>query len=57
MRDRFIFGFIVSAILLAFTAWLSGFDFDHRSVDVAFGFVMGVLLSFIGGMMADLNDY
>lgn len=56
MINKFILGFIGSAIILAFTAWLAGYNFDYRSVDVAFGFIFGVLLSFIGGMVADLSE-
>jgi len=54
---RFIIGFIASAILLTFTWWLAGYNFDQRNIDVAFGFGMSVILSFIAGMGAETTKY
>jgi hypothetical protein len=54
---RFVIGFIGSAIPIAVMWWLSGFDFDHRSVDVAFGFVLSLLVSFLGGILLESTKY
>lgn len=40
---------ILSGIFCAFVAWLSGFNFDHRSPEVAGNFLMSLFLSFILG--------
>jgi len=47
-QDMLISGAVMfsMATLCAIAAWLSGFNFDHRSPDVAAGFVFSVIFSF-----------
>lgn len=54
---RFVIGFIGTAIVAAFTVWLMGYDFDYRSVDVAFGFVFCFIFAFIGGVALETTKY
>lgn len=54
---RFVIGFIGTAIVAALTVWLTGYDFDYRSVDVAFGFIFCFIFSFIGGLAFDMTKY
>lgn len=53
MKKKLIIGLSAFGATLLFCgllAWLSGFNFDHRSVDVAFGtFVAFSVAGFIGG--------
>lgn len=41
--------FIISQIIWAFIMWLSGYDFDRRSPDIAVMFCIGIL---IGALLA-----
>ena len=54
---RFVIGFIAMAILLTFMWWLSGFDFDHRNLDVAAGFGMSVIICFICGLIVESTKH
>jgi hypothetical protein len=36
---RAIFGCVVAYVLFAFVLWLGGYNFDHRSPDLACAFV------------------
>jgi hypothetical protein len=53
---RFIIGCLLGAITFTFALWLSGFNFDERNVGVALLFVMGLLASFMGGLLASMAD-
>lgn len=44
-----ITAFIITAALLSGVAWLGGYDFDHRSPDVACGASLGLMLSAVSG--------
>jgi hypothetical protein len=52
-----LLGFVLTASLLAFAAWCSGFDFNYRHPHIAVGVLTGTALStFIGFAMAALFD-
>ena len=50
--NKFIAGFLGSAIVIAFVFWLGGYDFDKRGELVAICAMFSIALSFIGGMVA-----
>ena len=54
---RFIIGCLLGAIGFTFAVWLSGFNFDERNVGVALLFVMGLIASFIGGLLALMAEH
>ena len=39
-----VFIFVVIQIIIAFIAWLGGFNFDHRDWEVAYWAVIGMIL-------------
>lgn len=45
--------FVLCLCICALLAWLAGFNFDHRSADVAFAAAFGLLMSLgTAGMVA-----
>ena len=54
---RFFIGCLLGAITFTFVLWLSGFNFDERSFGVAMLFVMGLLASFMGGLLALMAEH
>jgi hypothetical protein len=53
----FLIGFFATAILCAVLAWLSGYNFDSRSKEVALGFLFSVAVSILGGCFAKTVEY
>lgn len=49
-EKRFI-SFIALLAFCAITFWLSGYDFDHRSEEVAFGFACSFMFAFLIAMI------
>ena len=37
--------------------WVGGYDFDKRSVNAAFGLVLCLVASFVGGVLAESTKY
>lgn len=54
---RFILGFIFTAMLMTLFVWVGGYDFDKRSITAAFGLGMCLIISFLGGVMAESTKY
>lgn len=54
----FFSGFLLFASLMCVMWWLSGYNFDHRSADVASGYALTLFVSTMGGFLACLfvND-
>ena len=48
--------FTIVSALCAVIAWLSGYDFDHRSSDVAFGFFITIYLAGFAAWFTWLNS-
>ncbi len=51
---HFAAGFIAAVFASLLIWWLSGFNFDTRDTDVAFGAVFVLLFGFLGGCFAQI---
>jgi len=55
MKIRTILMFIFLLSLGAFIAWLGGYNFDHRSPDVAFNASMGIFWAAVFSYLWDVG--
>lgn len=53
MKKRLALSFTFFLMFFAFVAWLSGYNFDTRNIDVAFVFLLSMLGSVLGTLLVE----
>jgi len=56
MSKKRILVFILTTLLLTFTIWLSGYDFDKRDPVIALVFLGSIMVSFLAATFPGLDD-